>query len=651
MNCWMTFASHFSRLACAPWRPARLQRPNWTSGLAAFAAGSALLLACDAWGADPSNLTNVNSITASANTGLTLAGGSGGANISLGPGANGRAIIDGSPMRLAQAVASAAPFVYDDFDEPDSALNNLPLPTGGTWAVTGVGQLTALVQRGMYIQTGGTSYAYMSYGAQIDRISGTYSFVPGTGANDPTDLTLALIMDHNDASNGLQTMIHLIIGPQQWVLEKRLSGGAFIAVLEGSTNCLTDGTIYGISMELEGSTVTVQSESGIASATDADFATINPRYGVWEITKAGNGSDNGYASRWNSITMGKTIGGALRAEIGALPVGSTFELPQSLTINSTPTFQGIDITGPATLNGAISGVSSLANTWTSITDSPVANSGVIGERARGSPGSPSNVESGDQTLTIAGKAYSGGKFFNGAEMDAIIDGAVTAGQAPPTAWVWYVNGAGGYQTLRMKLDHTGNLTLGHYGGANALATWDSSGQLYASGIGSSLKVNGAGGVVDTVQDIRPTASPTFSGLVGSTAGKNAASGNLGEFVSSAVAIGSSVGLKSGLTAKVASVTLSAGDWDVEGSINFITSNPTAHQLEGGVSAKTSTMPTDGSEVYSFVQASSSAAICGITVPRKRVNVSSVTTVYLVAKCDFPAGSASAFGQISARRAR
>jgi hypothetical protein len=63
------------------------------------------------------------------------------------------------------------------------------------------------------------------------------------------------------------------------------------------------------------------------------------------------------------------------------------------------------------------------------------------------------------------------------------------------------------------------------------------------------------------------------------------------------------------------------------------------------------LPADGSEVYSFVQSSGSAAISGITIPRKRVNVASATTVYLVAKADFSAGSASAFGQISARRVR
>jgi hypothetical protein len=218
-------------------------------------------------------------------------------------------------------------------------------------------------------------------------------------------------------------------------------------------------------MELDGSTVSVRSESGIASATDSDFAKVNPRYGVWEITAAGNGVSHGFVSRWNSITIGKTIGNALRAEIGAVPVGTTLA------------------------------------------------------------------------------------------------------------------------------------------------------------------------------------------LVGTTAGNNAASGNLGEFVSATVALEKAVGLLGGLAADVAQIRLSAGDWDVQGSINLITSNPRACQLEGGISANTAVLPADGSEVYSFVQSSGSAAISGITIPRKRVNVASATTVYLVAKADFSAGSASAFGQISARRVR
>jgi len=154
-------------------------------------------------------------------------------------------------------------------------------------------------------------------------------------------------------------------------------------------------------------------------------------------------------------------------------------------------------------------------------------------------------------------------------------------------------------------------------------------------------------------------SPVFLGgggsvaasVVGTTAAGNATAGYVGEFVNSLVASGSPVSLTTATPANVTSISLTAGDWDVEGNINFSASSATVTGTQGGISTTTASLPTDGSEVYSGVQVTLLSEKDSVSMPRKRINVSSTTTVFLVAQSTFSAGSVGAFGTINARRVR
>lgn len=126
-------------------------------------------------------------------------------------------------------------------------------------------------------------------------------------------------------------------------------------------------------------------------------------------------------------------------------------------------------------------------------------------------------------------------------------------------------------------------------------------------------------------------------------------GTLGESMNSLIASGSAVGLTTATPANVTSLSLTAGDWEVSGNINFSASTATVSQKSGGIGTTTATVPTDGTEVYSGVAMTLLSATDSITIPTKRINVSSTTTVYLVANCTFTAGSVSAFGALHARR--
>lgn len=177
----------------------------------------------------------------------------------------------------------------------------------------------------------------------------------------------------------------------------------------------------------------------------------------------------------------------------------------------------------------------------------------------------------------------------------------------------------------------------------------------------------SGRVVFSVLNLNPSGS-NFSGvyaltgansllwlpsylLLGTTTIGDASAGYMGEEIQTLVASGSAVSLTTATAANVANVSLTAGDWDVEGNVNLALGSATVTAESAGISLTSATLPTDGSEVYSAVQLIVTSENDSITIPRKRVNVSTTTTVYLVAKATFSAGTVAAFGAITARRVR
>lgn len=151
------------------------------------------------------------------------------------------------------------------------------------------------------------------------------------------------------------------------------------------------------------------------------------------------------------------------------------------------------------------------------------------------------------------------------------------------------------------------------------------------------------------------ASRTFAtevgGIPGVTDASSAAAGIVGEYMSSAVAFGSAVSLTSTVGNNVTSLSLTAGDWDVEGNVNFSLSGATVTDHSAGINTTTGTVPSDGTGLSSGLQTVAQTVVNSLTVPRKRINVSSTTTVYLVGKATFSAGTVSIYGSITARRMR
>lgn len=151
-----------------------------------------------------------------------------------------------------------------------------------------------------------------------------------------------------------------------------------------------------------------------------------------------------------------------------------------------------------------------------------------------------------------------------------------------------------------------------------------------------------------------------SGLqVGTSTNNNAPAGYVGEFVTATVAVGSAVSLTTATTANVTSISLTAGDWDVTGQIDFNLSGTTGTLFQGGTSLTSATLPTQpgGSGLGTdslFVMpipVTTLTAVMTCDCNAVRVSLAATTTVYLTAQATFSVGTVSAFGTIRARRVR
>jgi hypothetical protein len=142
-----------------------------------------------------------------------------------------------------------------------------------------------------------------------------------------------------------------------------------------------------------------------------------------------------------------------------------------------------------------------------------------------------------------------------------------------------------------------------------------------------------------------------SSLVTEPSNGSAGSGQLGQYAFSYIPVGSAVSLVNNTAKTITSVNLPAGDWDVSGNINYVASAATTTGTISGINTVNNTLPTDGSETYATLILTSVTTTNGSTIARKRISLSASATVYLVGRCSFTAGTVTAFGGLTVRRAR
>jgi hypothetical protein len=165
-------------------------------------------------------------------------------------------------------------------------------------------------------------------------------------------------------------------------------------------------------------------------------------------------------------------------------------------------------------------------------------------------------------------------------------------------------------------------------------------------IGGTTAASGKFTTVIATSTISPS---TTAGIVGTTLADSAQAGSDGEYIT---ATASGVALTSNTGANVASISLTAGDWDVSGVVAIAPAASTTLSNSFGGSSTTSITLGPLGTYWQFAPGSTwTAGALAQTIPTVRYNLSSTTTVFLVANAGFLVSTCTASGVIRARRVR
>lgn len=138
---------------------------------------------------------------------------------------------------------------------------------------------------------------------------------------------------------------------------------------------------------------------------------------------------------------------------------------------------------------------------------------------------------------------------------------------------------------------------------------------------------------------------------GSNTNDSAASGYIGEAVRSFVSVASLVSLVNTQWKDVTSISLTAGDWDVNGIV--LIAGSTTTDWEMGISTTTGNSGAGMNEGDNSTEGPLPIAGSNMpgVIPSWRISLSTTTTVYLKAVANFASSTAQVYGRISARRMR
>ena len=179
--------------------------------------------------------------------------------------------------------------------------------------------------------------------------------------------------------------------------------------------------------------------------------------------------------------------------------------------------------------------------------------------------------------------------------------------------------------------------------------------MYRGSAWTGLATGTAGGLLQTNGAAANPSWTTPGQIVGTNTNDNANAGNIGEYISSTVAVGSGVSLTPNTITNITSIVLTPGDWDVSGTLYYVGSGVGTNATSGQSSI--TTVSAGGSIImgqsHLFDCASQNLGNYYPTsyMGPARFNVSSNTTVYLVGAIVFFAGTMVGAGIIRARRVR
>jgi hypothetical protein len=158
----------------------------------------------------------------------------------------------------------------------------------------------------------------------------------------------------------------------------------------------------------------------------------------------------------------------------------------------------------------------------------------------------------------------------------------------------------------------------------------------------------------------PVLAGTATGLLTSTViqgvtdGVAAVSGIVGQVVQSTLAVASAVSLTTATAATVTSISLPAGEWYVNGQVDYRAAATTSITiLTQGISTTAATLGAQDtfSRNVSTAFVPTASNDVGLPIRGQALSLTATTTVYLVANATFTLNTLSAYGTIQARRVR
>jgi len=180
-------------------------------------------------------------------------------------------------------------------------------------------------------------------------------------------------------------------------------------------------------------------------------------------------------------------------------------------------------------------------------------------------------------------------------------------------------------------------------GSNATGTWN-----------ISTSGNAATGVNADITSMTALTAINRTGgtaIKGTNTNDSAAAGYVGEYVSSVVPLASALSISNGPILNITNISLTAGDWDISGIVQFQPAASTSvTSLAGSINTTSATFNPDVEFIHrtaAFVPGEN----MGYSLPPTRMSFAVTTTVYLVAVANFTVSTMTAYGRIDARRVR
>lgn len=191
---------------------------------------------------------------------------------------------------------------------------------------------------------------------------------------------------------------------------------------------------------------------------------------------------------------------------------------------------------------------------------------------------------------------------------------------------------------------------------------------YASGSGVACNTNFANlttaNTWSSAQTFSALIIPTSTvGIKGTTTNDSPAAGSIGEIICAQVTNGGTptgcqsnsgtpVALTTGVAANVTSLSLSAGDWDVDGVVGILPAGTTVLSNSFGGSSSTSAALNQFGSYWQLAPGTSSTGPAYIfAIPHWQYKLTTTTTVYCVAQASFGTSTTNAICYIRARRVR